>query len=107
MLLKVSDGDGGWVLFDKVEQAHLVSKGYTVRSVDELKAIGDEHTLNLISKECFRKGEEVNVGVIEFVRNGNSRKAIFTNIVYVCNDNGDTLDRHNAAYRSEKGGKHK
>lgn len=104
MLLKVSDGDGGWVLFDKVEQAHLVSKGYAVKSIDELKALGDENVLNLISKECFLKGEKVVVGVIEFVRNGNSRKALFTNIVYVCNDNGDTLDRHNASYRSDKGG---
>lgn len=95
MLLKVSDGEGGWVLFDHVDKAHLVSKSHAVRTPAELSAFGDEDTLTLIAKDCFR-GEIVNVGIIEFERKGITRKAFFTNVVFICNDSGDTLDRLNA-----------
>jgi hypothetical protein len=93
MLLKVSDGDGGWVLLDNVEHAHLTAKVHTVKHQNELEAIGGPGALNLISKEALASGTNITVGVIEFVRNGTSRKALFTNIVYVCNDKGDTLDK--------------
>jgi hypothetical protein len=93
MLLKVSDGDGGWVLLDNVDHAHLTAKSYTVKNPNELEAIGGPNALNLISKDALAKSTGITVGVIEFIRNGTSRKALFTNIVYVCNDKGDTLDK--------------
>jgi hypothetical protein len=93
MLLKVSDGDGGWVLLDNVDHAHLTAKVHAVNHSNELEVIGGAGALNLISKEALAKGTSINVGVIEFVRNGTTRKALFTNIVYVCNDKGDTLDK--------------
>lgn len=102
MLLKVSDGDGGWILFDKVDQAHLVSKGCAVNNSNELQKLGGSDALNLVSKECFQHNESIPVGIIEFVRDGISRKALFTGIIYVCNDQGDTLDRHSAENRSAK-----
>lgn len=102
MLLKVSDGDGGWVLLDNVEHAHLSAKVHPVKHPNELEAIGGPGALNLISRDALAKSTGINVGVIEFVRNGTSRKALFTDIVYVCNDKGDTLDKLNV---NRSGGK--
>lgn len=103
MLLKVSDGDGGWVLIDNVEQPHLLSVRHTVRNPTELDKLGKEGTLNLISKECFAGPDvSVNVGIVEFVRKGESRKLLFTDIVYICTDNGDTIDKMSVFRKTER-----
>lgn len=94
MLLKVSDGDGGWVLLDNVDKAHLTARVHTIKNQKELEALGGPNALNLVSKDAFKESS-INVGIIEFVRNGTTRQALFTNIVYVCNDKGDTLDKLN------------
>lgn len=106
MLLKVSDGNGGWVLIDNVDQAHLLPKNYSVINQTELVTLEGIDALNLISKECFIVKDHVLVGVIEFIRNGATRRILFTNVVYVCNDRGDTLDRLTVELnRPKKGGK--
>lgn len=94
MLLKVSDGDGGWILFDKVDKVHTLGRDHIVNNIDELNALGGQGTLNLVSKECFQNNKEgVTVGIIEFEKENVVRTALFTNVVFVCNDAGDTLDR--------------
>lgn len=92
MLLKVSDGNGGWILIDNVDHVHLLSKKYNIVTQSELKGIEGEDTLNFISKECFGK-DPINVCMVEYTKNSKVNKALFTNIVYVCDNNGDTLDK--------------
>lgn len=102
MLLKISDGNDGWVLFDKVQRVHLVaSKGTSVATPAELAKLGGSDALTLVSRDCFKKGQ-VLIGTFEFEREGITRKALFTNVVYVCNDKGDTLDR--LSVKNGKGG---
>lgn len=101
MLLKVSDGVGGWVLIDNVDQAHLLPANHSVKNATELTTLGGLEALILISKDCF-KGDPVAVGIIEFTRNTSVRRLIFTNIVYVCNDKGDTLDRLSVERKNER-----
>lgn len=93
MLLKVSDGDGGWHLFDGVEHAYLVGKERIITNMSELMKVAGEDTVNLIARGAFLKHQSLQVGTLEFVRNGNARKAVFTDIAYICNDRGDTLDK--------------
>jgi hypothetical protein len=93
MLLKVYDGDDGWVLFDNVDNVHLTSKTHLVSHAVELNAIGGSGALILVPKDCFKNGKQVPVGVIEFESKDVHRKALFTNIVYVCDDRGNTIDR--------------
>jgi len=103
MLLKVSDGDGGWTLFDAVDKVHLLARVATVSNADELNSLkGDDDTIVLVTREALRKAGTVNVGTIVFERQGTTRKALFTNIAYVCNDRGDTLDRLSVDRRVEK-----
>lgn len=101
MLLKVSDGVGGWVLIDNVDQAHLLPINHTVKTPAELVPIVGEEALILISKDCF-DSKPVSVGVIEFTRSNSVRKLAFTDTVYVCNDRGDTLDRLSAERKNER-----
>lgn len=101
MLLKVSDGDGGWIIIDNVDQVHLLAKWHTVRNHEELNRLGGEDALNFVPKDCFINGA-VNVGLLRFERAGNERKALFLNIVYVCNNDGDTVDRYSVTRRTEK-----
>lgn len=93
MLLKVSDGVGGWILFDKVDQVYALGKDHHVKTIDELNALGGPQTLNLVAKECLQAKEGVIVGIIEFEKEKSIRTALFTHVVFVCNDAGDTLDR--------------
>lgn len=101
MLLKVSDGVGGWVLIDNVDQAHLLPQTHTATNPTELVKLGGKDALILISKDCFG-ASPINVGVIEFTRSEIVRTLIFTNVVYVCNDKGDTLDRLSVERRNER-----
>lgn len=101
MLLKVSDGVGGWHIVDRVDKTHLLSTSYSVKSPSELTQVAEEGTINLVARECFQ-GEIVLVGVIEFERLGVTKKMFFTNVVYVCNDQGDTLDRLNVDRNGKK-----
>lgn len=92
MLLKVSDGNGGWILIDNVDHVHLISKKYNVTNQSELNSIEGGDTLNFISKECFGK-DPLTIGVVEYIKSSKANKALFTNIIYVCDNNGDTLDK--------------
>lgn len=103
MFLKISDGDGGWTLLDNVTQAHVLPKVISVSDQNELVGVEGENALILISRDCFKKKQEVQVGVIEFIRNEMVRRALFTNIVYVCDDKGNTLDRHSVGIKGRKG----
>lgn len=92
MLLKVSDGVQGWHLIDNVDHAHLSAKSFVINKATELKNIGGDDALILISKDCFGV-KPVSVGIIEFRSKDITRNLLFTNIVYVLNSKGDTLDR--------------
>ncbi len=93
MLLKVADGDNGWVLFDNVDNVHLTAQTHQVSRAAELSAIGGLDAHILVPKDCFTSGNKVAVGVIEFECNDRRRKALFTDIVYVCDDRGNTIDK--------------
>jgi len=94
MLLKVYDGEMGWVLFDNVDNVHLTSKFHLVSRATELGEIGGTDALILVPKDCFKNGAKISVGIIEFDSKDKRRiKALFTNIVYVCDDRGNTIDR--------------
>lgn len=92
MLLKVCDGNKGWVLFDNVDNVHLTSQNHEVSQATELAVIGGPDATILVPKDCFANGNQISVGVIEFTKNALTRKVLFTSVVYVCDDRGNTVD---------------
>lgn len=106
MLLKVSDGSGGWVLLDQVSQVHILPVRSRVRNRDDLHTLMEsegEPPLCLISAESLKAGTPIEVGRIGFERFGQSRVVLFTSVAFVCNDNGDTIERVNAGNSGSQG----
>ncbi len=95
MLLKVFDGENGWVLFDNVDSVHLIAKTHEINRAEELSELAGGDALILVPKGCFQNNEAVTVGIIEFESKEVLRRALFTNVVYVCDDRGNTIDRLN------------
>ena len=95
MQLKVSDGAGGWHILDQVRHVHLLPRHkWTVRSLEDLRAIkiDEQEPINLVAKEAL-KGAPIDIGLINFERNGQQTSLIFTDIAYVMNDDGKTTDK--------------
>lgn len=98
MLLKISDGASGWTLFDGVGPVHLCSTRYSVTNPQELDDIdvADEcEKIILISKECFplKNGDELDVGILEFERDNAKFAALYTQVAYICDNNGTTVEK--------------
>jgi hypothetical protein len=98
MLLKVFDGEDGWVLFDNVDKVHLIAKTHEVSRATELSELTGGDALILVPKSCFKNNETVTIGIIEFESKEVLRKALFTNVVFVCDDRGNTIDRLNVRH---------
>lgn len=96
MLLKISDGTGGWVYFDGVDRIHLITTRKLIRSKEELaQPESNNQVVNLIRKESFVNGTPVEVGVVEFFRGDVKMTALFTSVAFICNNGGDTIERIN------------
>lgn len=95
MLLKVSDGEGGWIFVDRVENVHVNPKSKSVRSVEEAQKAFNGHTpdINLIAKSCFASGLPIDVGIVTYEIDGQQYAAVYTAAIYICNDKGDTIDK--------------
>lgn len=100
MLIKVKDIDGKWVLFDNAEEVHydttleeLTSKrdlGFLIGSDEQvsLKVILPNVDLDVIDDD-----HPLKVGIIKFVRQSKHYMVVFNTLVYICNDNGRTIER--------------
>jgi hypothetical protein len=95
MILKISDGDKGWVWFDDVVSPHFLSSMTKVMDEDEARAItyDSQQVTNLISKKCFIQQDDVDVGLIKFRSNNREYIIAFTGIIYICDNNGDTIEK--------------
>lgn len=103
MLLKVADGNGGWVYFDGVEMVYLTARIHEVKQASELSNIGGPGASILVSKDCFKDGRSVAVGLLEYEKREERRRVLFTTVAYVCDDRGNTIDK--LSVRSGKEGK--
>lgn len=98
MLLKINDGNGGWILLDEIDRIHLLSSDHKVQTKDELLSLGSKidgnDPLVFIAKECFPvvNGHDLDVGIIEFLRKGKTNTALYTNEAYVMDNNGTTIE---------------
>ncbi len=99
MLLKINDGNGGWILLDEIDRIHLLSSDHKVRTKDELLSLGaevdgDNEPLVFIANDCFPvvNGHDLDVGIIEFVRKGKTNTALYTNAAYVLDNSGTTIE---------------
>lgn len=95
MILKVSDGAGGWHFFDNVERLYLKATKRGIKSKEEINGFASGDVINLVSKSCFLNGA-VTVGLIELHCGGNKRSLLFTEVAYLCNDKGDTIECFNS-----------
>lgn len=98
MLLKVSDGNGGWILFDNCGPVHIRKPGKQVTSAEGLRGLEQEggFLYNLVPRTAFTERQQVAVGIVDFDRGGQACTALFTGVAWVCNDTGDTLERVDA-----------
>jgi len=95
MILKISDGDNGWIWFDAVTSPHFLSamtKSMDAIEVRDLTYDGQIVT-TLISKECFIQQDNINVGIIKFRSNNREYVVAFTGATYICDNNGDTIEK--------------
>ena len=102
MFLKVSNGNGEWILFDNVDR---IDFGITKKSIlnrEELEIYDKEGHINLISKSCFPRETPLDIGFIEFHRNGVLLTALFTSVAYVLNNSGDTIEKISALNLKER-----
>lgn len=99
MILKVSDGNGGWVWIDRVGEAKIDRDTLrTVKSIEELDRLldGNGSEAILIAKSCFDGEKEVTVATLEYIKDRDAdraRRAFISSDVYLCNDQGDTLEK--------------
>ena len=97
MILKVGDGSGGWILFGPVDKIHIISKPVIIKTREELDALespeGFERIV-LVSNERLGSvnGEPFSVGRLSFERENDKLFLLFSDIAYICNDNGDTVE---------------
>jgi len=98
MLLKVDDGDGGWVLFDNVDPVHLKAKTFEVATRTDLSKLGGETATILVPKDAFKNNTSIVVGIIEYEKSGERRKVLFTNVAFVCDDRGNTIDKQSVKH---------
>ncbi len=99
MLLKINDGNGGWILLDEIDRIHLLSSDHKVRNKEELlglgsEVVGDNEPLVFIASDCFPviNGHDLDVGIIEFTRKGKTNTALYTNAAYVLDNSGTTIE---------------
>jgi len=95
MLLKISDGMRGWILFDNVDRIHLPSSTHKISTIEEIERIKTPENSDvsvLVSKQCLN-GEEIEVGMLTFDRGASTKTVIFTKVAYICNDGGDTIEK--------------
>ena len=95
MLLKISDGNGGWHLFDNIDRAYMIATRKTVKSIEELNRLllVDDNLISLVAKEAFSHAP-IDVGVIEYVKeNGAKGNVMFTKVAYFCNADGHTIEK--------------
>lgn len=98
MLLKISDGASGWTIFDQVDNVHYCQIGCSVKDVEELESIDvqeDSVRLILISKECFplENDHRLDVGLLGFERDNRKYSALYTDVAYICDNSGSTVER--------------
>ncbi len=107
MLLKISDGVHGWTLFDQVGSVHLNSMRCRVKSSKELEDIEiseDMRRIILISDECFplKNEHSLDIGILEFERGGTKFAALYTNVAYICDNNGTTVEKVSVFNRNRR-----
>lgn len=96
MLLKISNGNGGFRVFDKVEEYDYNPRTRTLKKPEDINTIfpASQNIRSLVPLSAFQDSQSVEVGIIEFVKSsGFSLHVIFIGSAYICNDQGDTLDK--------------
>jgi len=95
MILKISDGDKGWIWFDAVTSPHFMSSMTKALNQTEARDIVYDGVpvTNLIAKECFVQEDHVDVGLMRFRSNNRDYVIAFTQTIYICDNNGDTIEK--------------
>ncbi len=97
MILKISDGNKGWTWFDDVTSPYFMlamTKNLNEIETRDITYNGQDVT-NLISKECFFNQDDIDVGLIKFRSNNRDYVVAFTETIYICDNNGDTIEKIN------------
>lgn len=107
MLLKISDGVSGWTIFDQVDSVHLSSVRHGVKSKEELEDIevlDDSQKVILLASECFplKNEHSLDIGILEFERGGTKFAALYTNVAYICDNNGTTVEKVSVFNKSRR-----
>ncbi len=107
MLLKISDGVSGWTIFDQVDSVHLSSVRHGVTSKEELEDIevlDDSQKVILLASGCFplKNDHSLDIGILEFERGGTKFAALYTNVAYICDNNGTTVEKVSVFNRTRR-----
>lgn len=93
MILKISDGAGNWHMLGGIQDIKMLARTCVIKSLDDLKKISTSDTISYISKDCFTVDAQLEVGFLEYYRQDQWNTALFTNVAYVMNDHGDTVEK--------------
>ncbi len=97
MILKVGDGDGGWILFGPVDKIHILPEPVLIQKredLDSLESPEGHERIVLVSNKRLNSvnGKDLSVGLLSFEREDDKMFLLFSEIAYICNDNGDTIE---------------
>lgn len=99
MILKISDGNGGYHWFDEVFKPHVSLQKNEISKHEDLlelqKKLDDERrgkVCNLVAMEDVIYNLPLKVAIVEFERENNKYRVIFTDKCYICNNAGDTVE---------------
>ena len=107
MLLKISDGVSGWTIFDQVDSVHLNSMRCQVknnRELEDIEILEDLQRIILISNDCFplKNDHSLDIGILEFERGDTKFAALYTNVAYICDNNGTTVEKVSVFNRNRR-----
>lgn len=89
-------------MFDGVDTVHLTALTHHFNHIQELNEFGGGNAIILVPKDLFKDNGPVTVGIIEFDKRDERRKVLFTNIAYVCDDRGNTIDKLSVKHGKER-----
>ncbi len=100
MLVKIQNSGGRWTLFDNAEQVNFGSNIHTINSEAEMHDLVPPDVVTQgvfilpgITLNSISPSSPIQVGVVEFVRSQKPYVVVFSSLLYICNDNGKTVEK--------------
>ena len=89
-----------FVMFKNGPVGHSGLLGVTYKNLNEIK----DYESEVINVECFplKNEHSLDIGILEFERVGTKFAALYTNVAYICDNNGTTVEKVSVFNRNRR-----